>query len=60
MCKPRYQDYQAEDIPTAEAGGAKVRVMAGSWQNTTGPIKMRNPGHLMDVQVLPGGKFTHE
>lgn len=28
-----------------------VRPMAGSWGGATGPIKMRNPGNLLDVTV---------
>ena len=36
-----YQDYTAEQIPTAEAGGASVRVMAGEAMGATGPIKLR-------------------
>jgi quercetin 2,3-dioxygenase len=37
LVKPRYQDYQAADIPTvATDEGAKVRIMAGSFMETTG------------------------
>lgn len=39
---------------------ASVRVMAGSHGGVTGPIKMRNPGLLMDVRLPPGAKFTQE
>ncbi|KAI8473653.1 MAG: RmlC-like cupin domain-containing protein [Monoraphidium minutum] len=42
MCKPRYQDYQPRDIPTAAAG----------------PIKMRNPGMLLDFTLAPGAKIS--
>ena len=58
MCKPRYQDYQAKDIPTAEAEGVSVRVMAGESLNVTGPIKMRNPGMLLDCRLSRGANFT--
>jgi redox-sensitive bicupin YhaK (pirin superfamily) len=62
MCKPRYQDYQPDQIPTVEDGrGAKVRVMAGGGalgQKVEGPIKMRNPGMLLDVSLAPGASFT--
>ena len=56
--KPRYQDYQAEDIKTVEEGGLKVRVMAGNYKGVEGPVYMRNPGMLMDVQLQPGATFT--
>merc|ERR1711924_6784 len=61
MIKPRYQDYQARDIPTVPAGeGGDVRVMAGEFSGTKGPIELRNPGLLLDVRLAPGGsKFQH-
>lgn len=46
----RYQDYQASEIPAVEKDGFKVRVMAGESHGVVGPIKMRNPGLLMDVR----------
>eukprot|EP00891_Asterochloris_glomerata_P003526 jgi/Astpho2/3526/fgenesh1_pm.00057_%23_4_t len=60
MIKPRYQDIQADSIPSVSEDGATVRVMAGQHNSTVGPIKMRNPGLLMDVTVEKGGKFVQE
>lgn len=60
MVKPRYQDYQASDIPVVQEGGVRVRVMAGSHRGTTGPIEMRNPGLLMDVTLTEGSTFKQE
>ena len=51
---------QADSIPSVSEDGAKVRVMAGQHNDTVGPIKMRNPGLLMDVTVEKGGKFVQE
>ncbi|MEW5301476.1 MAG: hypothetical protein WDW36_004335 [Sanguina aurantia] len=59
LCKPRYQDYQASDIPVATSGGVSVRVMAGECMGTSGPIKMRNPGTLLDVRLEAGASFSH-
>ena len=56
----RYQDYQAEDIPTVQQDGGTVRVMAGTRKGTTGPIVMRNLGLLMDVTVSKGATFSQE
>lgn len=56
MIKPRYQDYQAKDIPVVEKDGLRIRVMAGESHGTVGPIKMRNPGMLLDVQLQAGAK----
>lgn len=50
MCAPQYQDYQADEIPTAVADGVSVRVMAGESMGTAGPIKMRNPGMLLGAK----------
>ena len=37
MIKPRYQDYQAKDIPTVHSdSGCDVRVMAGEFEGHTG------------------------
>lgn len=58
MCKPRYQDYQAEQIPIAEKDGTSVRVMAGTSLGAEGPIKMRNPGMLLDVRMNKSTTFT--
>ena len=44
----------------ATAEGVTVRVMAGQSHGVSGPINMRNPGMLLDVQVAQGGKFTQE
>lgn len=51
---------QADSIPSVSEDGATVRVMAGQHNSTVGPIKMRNPGLLMDVTVEKGGKFVQE
>lgn len=62
MMKPRYQDYQAADIPVVEdaASSSTVRVMAGSHAGTVGPITMVNPGMLLDVVLGPGGSVRLE
>ncbi|MEW5319034.1 MAG: hypothetical protein WDW38_010210 [Sanguina aurantia] len=56
----RYQDYQASDIPVVASGGVSVRVMAGECMGTSGPIKMRNPGTLLDVRLEAGASFSHQ
>jgi hypothetical protein len=39
MCKPRYQDIDPEKIPVVErADGIRVKVLAGSFEGTTGPV----------------------
>jgi hypothetical protein len=53
----RYQDIQAGEIPVADKDGASVRVMAGSSLGVEGPIKMRNPGLLLDVRLAAGAQL---
>ena len=36
--QPRYQEITAEAIPSLETHGAKLRVVAGEYQGTTGPV----------------------
>eukprot|EP00955_Chlamydomonas_euryale_P085448 364100-Chlamydomonas_euryale.AAC.26 len=50
---------QAKDIPIASGGdGVSVRVMAGETFGVSGPIKMRNPGMLLDVRLSKGATIT--
>jgi len=51
MTKPKYQDVQAEDIPVSEFQGGSSRVMAGEYNGVTGPLRLRNPGLLLDVRL---------
>ena len=59
MCKPRYQDYNAERIPTFKGDNYNVRVMSGQHEGTEGPIAMKNPGILFDISIRRGGRFEH-
>jgi redox-sensitive bicupin YhaK (pirin superfamily) len=60
MVKPRYQDVQAEEIPVAtDQPGSSVRVMAGTSGDVTGPLKLRNPGMLLDVRIEKDGEWKH-
>jgi len=59
MTRPRYQDIRSGAIPEVESDeGAKVRVVAGSVGDTTGPVTgiAANPTYL-DVLVPPGRAF---
>lgn len=56
MIKPRYQDYQASDIPTVDNGErANVRVMAGSFQDTAGALSSHcGSGACVSLPVRSG------
>lgn len=58
MDKPLYQDYQSEQIKDVVEDDLTVRVMAGNYKGVEGPVYMRNPGMLFDVQVKPGATFS--
>lgn len=60
MVKPRYQDVQADEIPSVEGPGSSVRVMAGAVGDSTGPIKLRHPGTLLDVRLQPGAAWVQD
>ncbi len=60
MTPPRYQDIPAARVPTVEdAGGAKVRVLAGTFAGKTGPVVdvAGGPSYL-DVDIAAGGSFS--
>jgi hypothetical protein len=61
MTKPRYQDIRAHQIPEIEAGGARVRVVAGTVAGASGPVTgiAADPTYL-DVFVPAQSSFTHQ
>jgi hypothetical protein len=62
MCEPRYQDIPSEKIPEVVApGGARVRVVAGEFMGTSGPVAgiATHPLYL-DVSLSAGSRFRHE
>lgn len=61
MMPPRYQDIRAEDIPAhVSPNGVKVKVIAGRYRDTVGPVKdiVGNPEYL-DIYVPSQRKFEH-
>jgi redox-sensitive bicupin YhaK (pirin superfamily) len=61
LCEPRYQEIAPEEIPeTAIAGGGRVRVIAGRFDEVAGPISgvATDPTYL-DVALEAGGRFRH-
>jgi redox-sensitive bicupin YhaK (pirin superfamily) len=61
MMAPRYREIQAAEIPSvSDPGGATIKVIAGTVDGVTGPVKdvVTRPEYL-DVTVPPGKTFTH-
>ena len=61
MMDPRYRDIKADTIPVVTQGtGSNVRVVAGTYQGVSGPMKdlVQDPLYL-DVALAPGTSFSH-
>ena len=55
MSEPRYQEVTAATIPTYEKDGVKIRIVAGTAENVTGPVTDISGSPLyMDVELVPG------
>ena len=55
---PRYQRILATDIPEIGLPGAKVRVVAGTFDSQTGPANVLMPLLLWHVNLFPGAPFA--
>ncbi len=58
LTAPRYQDIAPERVPEVERDGARVRVLAGSFDGATGPVaaSVTEPVYL-DVELAAGATF---
>jgi redox-sensitive bicupin YhaK (pirin superfamily) len=59
MSEPRYQEVAAATIPTYEKDGVRIRVVAGTVENVTGPVVdiAASPLYL-DLQLAPDREWT--
>ena len=56
-----YRDIQAEEIPTAAFPGGNVKVIAGKFENTNGPVQGGSTDPIYwDVTLKPNQAFTQE
>jgi hypothetical protein len=59
MSEPRYQEINAATIPGVTKDGATVRVVAGMWEGTRGPVTEIAASPLyLDVRLAPASKFV--
>jgi redox-sensitive bicupin YhaK (pirin superfamily) len=59
--KPRYQDIQANAVPTVDIADARVRVMAGAVGGARGPVDgVAVAPQLLDVTLEEGARFEHD
>jgi len=60
MTPPRYQGYDAEQIPEVTENGARVRIIAGEVNGVRGPVRdVAIAPEYLDVALPPGTPFTH-
>jgi redox-sensitive bicupin YhaK (pirin superfamily) len=57
MIEPRYQHLNPEDIPTVTKEGAKVKLISGSYEGTSGPALTEFPVSYFDVTLDKNGQF---
>jgi len=59
MGQPRYQEVNADDIPSVEVDGASVRVVAGEYGGMKGPVtEIAAQPLYMDVTLEPEAEFN--
>ncbi|HTP01972.1 MAG TPA: pirin family protein [Anaerolineales bacterium] len=59
MTDPRYQEVSAATIPAYEGQGLRVRAVAGSYADVTGPVTEIAASPLyLDVQMAPDSEFV--
>lgn len=54
LAEPDYASFRAADIPEIRLTGASVRVIAGTVDGTTGPMRTASPTLFAQVQLQPG------
>jgi redox-sensitive bicupin YhaK (pirin superfamily) len=60
MTHPRYQGFEASQIPTAEDAGAHVRVVCGRVRDVTGPVQgIAIEPEYFEVRLDPGAAWSH-
>lgn len=61
MMPPRYRDVLRDSIPAVKGdGGATVKVIAGRYRGTQGPVRdIVRPPEYLDVALAAGAEFRH-
>lgn len=59
MSAPEYQEFSGDKFPVVEADGARVKILSGTFQGQSGPIRDQFTGvQYRDIQVGPQRSFT--
>ncbi len=61
MTAPKYRDFKSSDMPVIEENGSVIRIIAGDFKGTKGPMEeiTVQPTYL-DITVQSGGSFNYE
>ncbi|MHB0936420.1 MAG: pirin family protein [Armatimonadota bacterium] len=60
MTPPRYQGFDAGEIPEITVSGGRVRIIAGEVNGVRGPVRdVAIAPEYLDVNLPPGTPFTH-
>jgi redox-sensitive bicupin YhaK (pirin superfamily) len=62
LTKPRYQSIQSKQIPVVllPKDSGQVRVIAGNYDNTSGPAQTFSPMNIWDLRLKANNKFNFE
>lgn len=61
MTEPAYRDVHSSQIPEVAGPGVRVKIVAGTYGDTTGPVSgIYIQPQLFDVILEAEGEFTHE
>jgi quercetin 2,3-dioxygenase len=60
MTDPRYQGFEAREIPVVESDGIRIRVVCGTVEGTAGPVHgIAIDPELLDVSLGPDTSWSH-
>jgi redox-sensitive bicupin YhaK (pirin superfamily) len=57
MTRPRYQEISAAQIPEVSDAGSTVRVIAGNYQDYTGPAQTFTPLTMLDLRLAANARL---
>jgi redox-sensitive bicupin YhaK (pirin superfamily) len=61
MIKPRYQDFSSSKIPIVSKDGIIVKIIAGTFEKKSGPVKdLIVDTTYLDIELKKGKEFKHD
>jgi quercetin 2,3-dioxygenase len=53
LAEPKYRSFRAEEIPTLDRGGVRIKLVAGSLDDKVGPMSLATPTVLAHLALSP-------